>query len=160
MTDLKTVSIFAQTPTMKKLLLFFSISAIMVSCGSNEECKNCNTQKEEPVKDTVESIEDMIKRDTATTVGMTKEQKINHEKIVKKYGEQWDFCSCVVANDSITDAFEKKLTPEQEDKLMKRWDYVDSKCKELTTFDNQTPEERARHDKRVEKCLKENGLKK
>ena len=45
MTDLKTVSIFVQTPTMKKLLLLFSISALIVSCGSNEECKDCNTKK-------------------------------------------------------------------------------------------------------------------
>ena len=161
MTDLKTVSIFVQTPTMKKLLLFFSISAIIVSCGSNEECKDCNTKKEEPVKDTTEeSLEDLIKKDTATTVGMTREQKINHEKIVKKYGEQWDFCNCVVALDSINDAVEKAKTDAQFDKLMARFEYVDMKCKEITTFDNQTPEERAKHDKRVMKCLKENGLKK
>lgn len=100
----------------------------------------------------------VMARDTA--VAPSKEQKENHAKIVKKFGEQWDFCTCVVANDSITDAFEKKLTPEQEEKLMARWEYVDLKCKELTTEPNTTPEERAKHDKRVMKCLKENGLKK
>jgi hypothetical protein len=42
---------------------------------------------------------------------------------------------------------------------MSRWEYVDSKCKELTTFDNTTPEEREKHKKRVDKCLIQNGLK-
>jgi hypothetical protein len=74
--------------------------------------------------------------------------------IAKKYGEQWDFCTCIVANDSITDAFEGKMTKEQEEKLMKRWDYVDNKCKAITTFDQTIPDQRIAHDRKVAKCLK------
>jgi hypothetical protein len=76
------------------------------------------------------------------------------QKIEKKYGEQWDFCACILKNDSINKAFKNKLTPEQEDKLIDRWDFVETKCKELTTFDNTTPEERAIYQKKVSQCLK------
>jgi len=143
-------------------ILFLAIGVLLLSsCSSNEPCKECQVK---PEKDTVteqpaENLEAALEKETSTAP--TKEQKENHEKIVKKYGEQWDFCTCIVANDSITDAFEKgKMTPQQEEKLMARWEYVDSKCKELTTAPSTTPEERAKHDKRVMKCLKENGLKK
>ena len=144
---------------MKFLLSLLGL-VVLFSCSSGEECKDCEAK---PEKDTlaeteVNDMESAMARDTA--VAPTKEMKENHAKIVKKYGEQWDFCTCIVKNDSITDAFEKKLTPQQEEKLMARWESVDNKCKELTTFDNTTPEERAKHEKRVNKCLKENGLKK
>ncbi|ASS48784.1 MAG: hypothetical protein A3D31_06425 [Candidatus Fluviicola riflensis] len=140
-------------------ILFLTIGLLaLVACGSNETCKDCDKKKDKDTVVVVDDLESAMKRDTITTP--SKDQKENHEKIVKKFGEQWDFCTCIVANDSITDAFEKKLTPKQEEKLMARWDYVDKKCKELTTFDNTTPEERAKHEKRVMKCLKENGLKK
>lgn len=147
---------------MKNFFLLVTIALFMISCGSGGECKECKKKKDEPVKDTVvDSMEEALKNDTVSTVGMTKEQKINHVKIVKKYGEQWDFCKCVIATDSIDDAVENsKLTDDQVTKLMERWDYVDKKCKELTTFENQTPDERAKHDKNVIKCLKEHGLKK
>jgi hypothetical protein len=81
------------------------------------------------------------------------------QKIEIKYGEQWDFCSCIKKSDSIDKAFKGKLTPQQEDKLIERWDFVDSKCKELTTFDNTTPEERAIYHNKVSKCLKNARLK-
>jgi len=145
---------------MKKLLFVFAIGLFTASCGGSGECKDCD-KKKEPVKDTiVDSVDDAIKRDTATT-GRTKEQQINHEKIVKKYGEQWDFCKCIVALDSIDDAAENSnLSDAQVTKLMDRWTDVDNKCKEITTFDNQTPDERTKHEKRVARCLKEAGVKK
>lgn len=146
---------------MKNFFLLLTISLLIMSCGSGGECKDCHKKKDEPVKDTVvDSMEEALKNDSVVTVGMTKEQKINHVKIVQKYGEQWDFCKCVVATDSIDDAVQNsKLTDAQVEKLMTRWEYVDLKCKELTTFDNQTPDERAKHEKKVNKCLKEHGLK-
>jgi hypothetical protein len=82
------------------------------------------------------------------------ERKELKQKIEKKFGEQWDFCACIIKNDSINKAFKNKLSPEQEDKLIDRWDFVESKCIELTTFDNTTPEERAIYQARVKKCLK------
>lgn len=146
---------------MKKLvyLQFLALSVLLISCGSNEECKDC---KIETGKDTVAETDDLktALKDTATEKkSVSVEMKENHEKIVKKYGEQWDFCTCVVANDSINTAFEKGgMTPKQEEKLMARWEVVDNKCKELLTTPNTTPEERAKHEKKVRKCLKQNGI--
>ncbi|AEA45373.1 hypothetical protein [Fluviicola taffensis] len=148
---------------MKKssFLLFLSLSLLIISCSSNEECKECEIESN---IDTVAKADDLTTalKDTATEKkSVAVENKENHEKIVKKYGEQWDFCTCVVANDSINDAFEKGTTSaKQEEKLMARWEVVDNKCKELLTTPNTTPEERAKHDKKVMKCLKQNGLKK
>lgn len=146
---------------MKVTLITLGLVMLVFSCGSNEKCKDCDKK---PEKDTtIAEVDDMaaaMKRDTATNI-VSKDQKENHDKIVKKFGEQWDFCNCIVALDSINDAFESpKLSDKQAEKLMERWDYVDKKCKEVTTYDNTTPEERARHDKRVAKCLKEHGLRK
>jgi hypothetical protein len=81
------------------------------------------------------------------------------QQIEKKFGEQWDFCACIIKNDSINKAFKNKLSPEQENKLIYRWDFVESKCKELTTFDNTTPEERAIYQNKVSQCLKNARLK-
>jgi hypothetical protein len=145
---------------MKNLLLTTAL-LVLFSCGPNETCKECKTANNDTVTEQEpENLDAALAKD-AVPAAPSKEQQENHKKIVKKYGEQWDFCTCIVASDSINDAFEKgKMTPEQEEKLMARWEYVDLKCKELTTNPSTTPEERARHDKRVMKCLKENGLKK
>ncbi|HRP52359.1 MAG TPA: hypothetical protein PLI97_02500 [Fluviicola sp.] len=145
---------------MKQLTFLFTL-LILISCSSNESCNDCELvdsskdtiQKQAPVEDTMSSVKGKITEQ--------QEKSENHAKIVKKYGEQWDFCTCVVANDSINDAFEKGgMTPAQEEKLMARWEYVENKCKEMLTNPNTTPDERAKHDKKVLKCLKQYGLKK
>ncbi len=148
---------------MKKRVYFqlLILGLLVVSCGSNETCKDCEA---ETITDTIaepDNLQAALKDTASVKKSVAVENKENHEKIVKKYGEQWDFCTCVVANDSINDAFEKGgMTPKQEEKLMARWEYVDNKCKELLTTPNTTPEERAKHDRKVMKCLKQNGLKK
>ena len=83
--------------------------------------------------------------------------KENKAKIEKKYGEQWDFCKCVVLNDSIDKAVKAGNV---DDKLMERFDEVDKRCKSFLVMDNsRTPEERMLHDKKIAKCLREAGVK-
>lgn len=78
-----------------------------------------------------------------------------HEEIVKKYGEQWDFCMCIVKNDSVQKALESDdLSDEAFDLLFERSEFIDTKCKELLIFDNSTPEKREEHQKRVKNCLR------
>lgn len=147
---------------MKKSVYFplLFLAFILFSCGSNEECTDCQMDVK---ADTLEKKDDLTValKDTATEKKSVEvEMKENHAKIVQKYGEQWDFCTCVIANDSINTAFEKGgMTPKQEEKLMARWEHVDNKCKELLTTPNTTPDERARHEKKVRKCLKQNKSK-
>lgn len=77
-----------------------------------------------------------------------------HEKIVEKYGIQWDFCTCINKADSVNQAMMVDgISDADFDKLMERSDFIDGKCKELTTQANQTPDERAKHAKKVKKCL-------
>lgn len=144
------------------VLALLFIGGLFIACGGEEKCEACEleNQKDSLVEPTSD-MQSMIKDTAVEKKAVVQELKENHEKIVEKYGEQWDFCTCVIKNDSINDAFEKGgMTSKQEDKLMDRWAYVDSKCKELLTTPNTTPEERAKHDKKVMKCLKEHGLKK
>lgn len=79
-----------------------------------------------------------------------------HEKIVKEYGVQWDFCTCVKKNDSINKAMmEDDISDEDFDLLFERSDFIDSKCKGLLIQPNATPEQRAKHEKKVKDCLRE-----
>lgn len=87
------------------------------------------------------------------------EFKENLAQIEKKHGEQWDFCTCVVKNDSINKAFMKDLSDQEFDRLSDRFDVIDQHCKAfLTQSSSVTPEERSIHEKKVKKCLKEAGV--
>jgi hypothetical protein len=125
-------------------------------------CKNELPSTEKPdLKDTITSQ----KTDTVRQVVENSPKKVeivsekvekveNHAKIVEQFGEQWDFCNCVIKNDSINKAFEKNLSDKQSEKLMARWEFVENKCKEFLTTPNTTPEERLEHELKVKKCLK------
>lgn len=85
-----------------------------------------------------------------------KEFKQNLAKIEQEHGAQWDFCTCVIKNDSINKAFSKEVSDKEFDKLSDRFDEIDQKCKAfLAQNPNSTPEERAIHEKKVKKCLRE-----
>ena len=90
-----------------------------------------------------------------------KEFMQNLKKIEDKYGDQWDFCTCVVKNDSINKAIQNQsLSDKDFDRLIERMDAIDQKCKAfLVQSPNQTPEERLVHNKKVKDCLKAAGLK-
>lgn len=137
------------------LITFF----IMLSACKNEVTSEpINQHEEEQVaEDSLETNNPFV-ADTTKKAHEIKEAKENLSKIEKKYGEQWDFCQCVVANDSIDRAI-KKMTdfesPEAE-KLLERFEIVSTKCQAFLGMDgNRTPEERAKHEKKVKKCLKE-----
>ncbi len=84
------------------------------------------------------------------------EFKVSLAQIEKKHGIQWDFCTCVMANDSLDKAAKNpNLSDADFDKIMERFDVVEEKCKAFRIQNpNQTPEERARHEKKVRDCLK------
>ena len=86
--------------------------------------------------------------------------KENLVKIEKKFGVQWDFCTCVVKGDSLNEAFKNPDLPDTEfNALYERLDFIDEKCKAFKIQNSsKTPEERAAHEKEVKKCLKAAGL--
>lgn len=68
------------------------------------------------------------------------------------YGEQWEFCDCVVKNDSVN-----KASMEEDadiDAIFDRMEVIDEHCKGMLATPNTTPEERAAHERKVNKCLK------
>lgn len=125
------------------------VALVFTSCSCETQTRN-GKKKKQVTKTELPLRSDAIPKKKAQLIERTELK----QKIEKKYGEQWDFCACILKNDSINKAFKNKLTPEQEDKLIDRWDFVETKCKELTTFDNTTPEERAIYQKKVSQCLK------
>lgn len=130
-------------------LLLFS------SCGSEER------QVEIPVEvDSLQMALDNAKSDNKPTVDCV-ELKEAVKKIEAKYGEQWDFCDCVVKGDSIDKAFKKANLPDKEfNRLSDRFDVIAEKCQAFRIQDaNRTPEERAIHEKKVKKCLRAAGVK-
>lgn len=150
---------------MNKLLFLITLFAA-ISCTSdatNDELLQDGTDSlsvDGVVQDTLDKH--IISDYDMSTVDKKnqKEFKQNLAKIEKIHGEQWDFCTCVVKNDSINKAFAKPVSDEAFDRLSDRFDEIDSKCKAfLAQSPNVTPEERVAHEKKVKKCLKEAGIK-
>ena len=139
----------------KSLPVLFILTLLLFSCvDKKKEEKQPSAQ--EKCKDST-FITPITSKETKKMVKVIdpKTEKLEeHAKIVAKYGEQWDFCNCVLKNDSINKALEKTLSDKQTDKLMARWEFVDTKCKDFLTTPNTTPEERSKHEWKVKQCLK------
>ncbi len=137
----------------KNILLLTLLT--LFSCENNVENQ---LENKNPTVEDKETIINNLIADTTKRQYEVKEAKENLAKIEQKYGEQWGFCECVVANDSINKAINKITdfeTPETE-KIMSRWDYVTEKCQAYLVMDaNKTPEEREKHDRKVKKCLRD-----
>ena len=144
---------------MKTILLYFTVVFLAISCTSKHESLDCgpcgvNMNRVEAPETPEEAI--ILKKEADTsTVGNT-EFKENKKKIEAIYGEQWDFCKCVVLNDSLDKAAK---AGKMDDKFMERFDEVDTRCKSFLVMDNiRTPEEREKHEKKIKKCLKDAGV--
>jgi hypothetical protein len=140
------------------MLLLIIASFYIVGCksGSNDtgdgeidstsmesvDATTVNMNDETSVVDTV--IEEVVYKDP--------EVQEAHVEIVKKYGVQWDFCTCVQKSDSVNTAL-MEAADEDFDVVMVRSEYIDSKCKGLLIQPNGTPEDRYKHEKKVKKCL-------
>lgn len=141
-----------------KYLTLLTLLLLLASCSEkSSECTDCNDcGLNLNVKDV--SLEEALSqsKNPDKVLSDSTELKESIAKIEAKYGEQWDFCHCVVVNDSIDKAIKAGNTA---DKLIERWDYVDKKCQAFRIQDpNRTPEERDAHERRVKKCLKEAGI--
>ena len=146
---------------MKNIAKLFFVFLISVSCSNNG-----NKQDELPVDQKADSViveiekapeQEIQELQKKKDVEVNVDFKENKKAIEKKYGEQWDFCTCIVLNDSIDKAVK---AGNMDDKLMERFDVVDQKCKSFLVMDNsRTPEERMLHDKKIAKCLREAGVK-
>jgi hypothetical protein len=153
-----------QTKMLPKILnyycaIFFFL--FVASCREKAECPSCIKCKENLGYGTsplfiTKNTKVTTTKDTMILVDEQFEQ--NKIKIEKKFGEQWDFCRCVLANDSL-DRLIKSNTA-LDDKFMAYFENVDQKCKAfLVMSPNKTPDERANHENKIKKCLKAAGKK-
>lgn len=150
---------------MKKLLFLITI-LFLISCSSTPEV---DTDEIEVDKDSIAdaNLIDSLSKEVISDYDMSNVDKKNSAEFIKnlveiekKYGEQWDFCTCVVKNDSINKAFSSPVSDKEFERLSDRFDVIDEKCKAfLVQNPNVTPEERAKHEKKVRECLKAAGIK-
>jgi hypothetical protein len=144
---------------MKKILVLFFSLIIFISCEEKKivDCGMCglNMNRVETPDSPVEAVQMSSIKDTSTTGDA--EFLENKAKIEKIYGEQWDFCHCVIVNDSLNKQIKAGKI---DDNLMERMEVVDQHCKAfLVMDDSKTPDEREAHEKKIKKCLKSAGIK-
>lgn len=84
-----------------------------------------------------------------------KEKEALQSQITTKYGQQYTFCECIQKGDSLNKALKnKKLTDNELDRLLIRFDEIDEKCQAFRINNaNATPLERQRYSRKVKKCL-------
>ena len=151
-----------------KYFSFLSLLALLVmfSCNSTPENaeetdNNIDTSMVEIDTTVIEIDTTSVLADSLQQAGYVDETEEVEKEIEKKFGKQWDFCDCVVKNDSINKVFENadNLSDEEFDAAFARMEEIDKHCKELISAPNTTPDERARHRRKVRKCLKAAGIK-
>ncbi|MDA7804170.1 hypothetical protein N8987_06305 [Crocinitomix sp.] len=139
--------------------IFYFISGIIITLAS---CKGTgdsdNTDLDSLVIDTTIGIDtlainpiDTLQVDSA---GYVNEEEALTTQIEKVYGKQWDFCDCVVKNDSVNKAIMETEDDDEFELISARMEVIDQHCKELLTTPNTTPDEREKHERKVKKCLR------
>lgn len=132
-------------------IIFFSCKNDAPSSDATQNQKDSTLVSNEKVVEEIVEPAKTVNKDSIKEVEKTE----NQVAITKKYGVQWDFCTCIRTLDSINEAFlEDNLSADGETILENRLSYVDNKCKAITTLPSNTEEDRARHQKKVRDCLK------
>lgn len=143
---------------MKKFISFLIVLPLLASIsscnGEGSEGEDINSDSlfiDTLVIDSLINPIDTVKVDSA---GYINEEAALTSQIEKTYGVQWDFCDCIVKNDSIEKALMATNDDAVADKIFARSEVVDQHCKEILTTQNTTPDERAAHERKVKRCLK------
>jgi len=135
------------------LLAFFAI--ILFSCSDDKKSGEAGEVNDTDTTsiDTIQIDTTIISDDSLEAAGydVNEEEKILAE--LNKVAPQWDFCDCVVKNDSVQKAIET-ASDEQIDAIFIRMEEIDKHCKHLLTQPNTTPEERSKYKRKVNKCLR------
>lgn len=141
-----------------KFLTFIVAITLLFSCKSDPKSNDNDSDTDSTkVADTNQQVDidvdtASIEEDTVEVVYEDPAVQEAHKEIVKKYGIQWDFCTCVQKSDSVNTAL-MEASDAQFDAVMERSEYIDSKCKGLLIQPNATPEDRMKHENKVKNCL-------
>lgn len=144
----------------KNIFIHFILLLFLVSCNSNKSAEQKTSEVQvletdlelhSDIIDSTPVIEEKSLPENVRKITEHPEMKEIKKKLEQKFGVQWDFCTCVIKNDSILEAF-NTASDEDFEKIMKRSDYIDSKCSMIRSTPNTTPEERAKHENAVRTC--------
>jgi hypothetical protein len=129
---------------MKKLLPFTLVALFIAfsSCSGDGERSDIIDTVDTLNVDTLidSSLVDSTK--FMDSSGYVNEEAETENLIEATYGVQWDFCDCVVKNDSVNKA------------ILERMDVIENYCKAMLAAPNTTPDEREAHERKVRKCLR------
>lgn len=137
---------------IKKTSNFFFYQALLLftmfflfSCTQKKTCKECEKGNKSSSAQKEQKDKGVDKKDLKSSVYL----------IEKKYGEQWDFCACVLKGDSVNKAILKpNLSDKQLQKVLSRFEFINKKCQSFKIQDaSRSPEQRERHEKKVKECL-------
>ena len=136
-----------------KILRLLPITLFFLGCQDHSPCADCGSCGKN-LNATEETLSEAIERSN-TTESINDDFIESERKIKAQYGEQWDFCDCVVKGDSLNKAIAAgELSDEEYYRISKRFDEIELKCKVFKIQDpSRTPEERMKHEKRVKQCL-------
>ena len=138
---------------MKKLLYLgiMAVAGVFVGCAGEADGEGGEVDTTDVDTTDTSLVDSSLFMDDSGYVDETLET----ENIIEaKYGEQWEFCDCVVKNDSINKAVEEAPDDADFDAIFARMEVIDQHCKGMLATPNTTPEERDAHERKVRKCLK------
>ena len=140
---------------MKNNLIVLILVALLVACGDGgSDHKKEQPKQIEPMTaaDSLDAKKDSLHiqsdYDMSTVEDKNKEEFLeNLAGIEKKFGEQWDFCTCVVKNDSINKAVQQ-AGDDEFNQLLERFDYIEKKCKAFLTQSSNITRKIARYTRK------------
>jgi len=149
--------------TYQKIIISIFLLASLVSCNTSTVIDYKVSIDSLEMSDVEELVFDTISilPDSLMKAGYVEETKFLAIAIEDKFGVQWDFCDCIVKSDSINKIMSdlEGVSEAHIDVVFARWNEIDKHCKALITAPNTTPSERNEYSLKVEKCLKNAGIK-
>ena len=148
---------FGRKKTSKLLFyrgVLFFVLLFLFSCTQKKSCEEC--EKSIKSAETEGELKSRNAQKEQKDKGVDKKDlKSSVYLIEKKYGEQWDFCGCILKGDSVNKAILKpNLSDKQLQKLLNRFEQINKKCQSFKIQDaSRSPEQRLEHEKKVKKCL-------
>lgn len=144
---------------MRKIFFFTLLSSsLILSCTSTETVIDNEIVQEVDQADSVDtSLNATVVESIDTTSAIDANGYVDEEKEMMQAANavvpQWDFCTCILAADSINKAMET-ADDATFDLLIARDEIVSQKCKIILAHKTDTPDARKKHDRKVKKCLK------
>ena len=133
--------------------LYFVLLLVFISLSCSQDKKETTSNTKTNIDSSLENPIDSSKVKIVSPE--TSEQDSQENRIVKKYGKQWDFCDCIKKTDSLNKQSQKTgLSDKELESILVEFDLIEKKCKSILSHSSHTPYQRKKHERRVKECLK------